>query len=90
MAKLRTLLVSTVASSLLIYPVAVVAAMTPQPALRNSDGSSQIADPDQAIERMAAKQSHPDARRVRTYSDSSSEARDMVQTDRVGTSGVPR
>lgn len=76
----RIKLLVAAGSAAFLAPIAASAAMSPQPVPRNSDGTSRIADPDEALERMVARRTDRDGRVVRTYSDSSSDARDMVRS----------
>lgn len=71
------LAVSSVAALFSASPV--LAAMTPQLMPHNTDGSSRIADPDEALESMSERRSRAGNGIVRTYSDSSSEVRDLVR-----------
>ncbi len=61
------------------FLVTAASAMSRQDAPVKSDGSSKLADPDEAIERMAEQQSGSSSGRLRAFSDSSVEARDAVR-----------
>ncbi|BAI96735.1 hypothetical protein Sj15T_11910 [Sphingobium sp. TA15] len=67
-----------IAAGLFLTPAA--SAMSPQAPPINRDGTSKLADPDEAVERMADQQrstySHG---RFRAFSDSSMDARDAVR-----------
>lgn len=64
-------------------------AMSRQAPPKNANGTSQLVDPDEAIEQMLDHQRAAYSHRYRSFSDSSWEARDAVQSQAAPHMSIP-